>query len=187
MVFSKTPLLGAYLIDLEKLGDKRGFFARYFCEQEFSQEGLNTNWSQINNSLSAEQGTLRGMHFQIGESAEVKLIRCIAGSIWDCIVDMRPSSPTFGRSFGATLSQVNRTMMYVPEGFAHGFITLEPETEVIYLVSRSYDPKAERGLSWNDPVVGIEWPMRPRVISDKDMNNKSLAELRVELESEFGS
>lgn len=183
MIFTKTPLEGSYLIDLERLGDPRGFFARYFCEQEFLNQELNTHWAQINNSFSEERGTLRGMHFQIGSSAEVKLVRCTAGIVWDCIVDMRPSSSSFGKSFGVTLSAENRTMMYVPKGFAHGFITLAPASEVIYLVSHPYDPEAERGLVWNDPEVGIHWPIEPTVISDKDMNNRQFSELKTEIAS----
>jgi len=171
MIFESTPLQGACVIELEKRGDERGFFARVFCEKEFAAQGLVTRFVQINNSLSADVGTLRGMHYQLPPASETKLVRCIRGSLWDCIVDLRPDSPTFKRWFGAELSAENRRMMYVPKGFAHGFITLEPDTEAFYLVDEFYAPELERGLRWNDPAIGIEWPAEPRVISEKDRNH----------------
>lgn len=170
MKFNKSPLEGAYTIDLEKRGDDRGFFARVFCENEFGAQGLETRFVQINNSSSAKRGTLRGMHFQLPPEGEVKVVRCIKGSLYDVIVDLRPDSPTFKQWFGAELSAENRRMMYVPRGFAHGFITLSDDTEAFYLVSAFYAPKEERGLRYNDPAIGIEWPITPTEISEKDQN-----------------
>ncbi|HVH75207.1 MAG TPA: dTDP-4-dehydrorhamnose 3,5-epimerase [Stellaceae bacterium] len=168
MIFTETPVEGAYLIDLEKRGDERGFFARAFCKNEFAAHGLETDFVQINNSLSAAKGTLRGMHYQLPPAAEVKVVRCIAGALWDVVLDLRPDSPSYGRWFGAELSAANRRMMYAPKGLAHGFVTLQDDTEAFYLVSAFYAPERERGVRWNDPAFGIEWPMKPVVISDKD-------------------
>jgi dTDP-4-dehydrorhamnose 3,5-epimerase len=168
MRFHDTPLPGARLIELEKRGDERGFFARMFCEREFGAAGLETRFVNVNNSLSGAVGTLRGLHYQIGDAAEVKIVRCIRGALWDAIVDLRPNSPTFGRWFGETLSAENRRMMYVPRGFAHAILTLERDTEAIYLVSAHYAPAEERGLRWNDPRFAIAWPCAPQEISAKD-------------------
>src|SRR3954447_10838807 len=132
MIFTETPLKGAFLIDLEKRGDDRGFFARAFCENEFGANKLSNRFVQINNSLSAQRGTLRGMHYQLAPKAETKVVRCIRGGLFDVILDLRPGSTTFGRSFGAELNAENRRMMYVPKGFAHGFITLSDDTEAFY-------------------------------------------------------
>lgn len=168
MKFLPTPLNGAYTIELEKRGDDRGFFARFFCEKEFAQAGLETHFVQINNSLSGKKGTLRGMHYQLPPAAEVKVVRCLRGALYDVIVDLRAGSPSFGKWFGAELSAENRTMMYVPRGFAHGFVTLTDDVEALYLVSAFYAPEAERGARWNDPAIGIEWPVEPAELSDKD-------------------
>ena len=170
MKFQETPLKDAYLIDLEKRGDDRGFFARVFCTNEFKDHGLIESFVQVNNSSSADVGTLRGMHYQLAPHRETKVVRCIKGSLWDCIVDLRPESPTFKQWFGAELSAENRTMMYAPQGFAHGFITLQPDTEAFYFTDAFYAPDAERGLRYNDPAIGIEWPTEPKVLSDKDAN-----------------
>lgn len=172
MQFIPTPLDGAFLIDLDKLGDDRGFFARAFCEREFAEAGLVSRFMQVNNSLSAEKGTLRGMHYQLAPKAETKLVRCIRGSLWDVILDLRPDSPTFGAHFGAELSAENRRMMYVPKGFAHGFITLADDTEAFYFVDEPYAPDKERGLRWNDPRFAIDWPAEPAVLSDKDREQR---------------
>lgn len=168
MIFNSTPLKDALTIDLEKRGDDRGFFARFFCVDEFSKAGLETRFVQVNNSLSTARGTLRGMHYQLGDSAEVKLVRCIRGAVWDAIVDLRPDSQTFKKWFGAELTAENRRMMYVPRGFAHGIITLTDDAELLYLVSGLYAPSAERGLRWNDPAFSIEWPIKATEISQKD-------------------
>jgi dTDP-4-dehydrorhamnose 3,5-epimerase len=170
MKFTETPLKGAFLIDLEKKGDHRGFFARFFCENEYRAHNLVTHFVQINNSLTATKGTLRGMHYQLEPSGEVKVVRCIRGSLFDMILDLRPDSPTFGKSFGAELNAENRSMMYVPKGFAHGFVTLQDDTEALYLVSSFYAPDLERGIRYNDPRFGINWPIQPVEISDKDKN-----------------
>ena len=172
MIFTETPIRGAYLIDLEKRGDDRGFFARAFCENEFGAHGLVTRFVQVNNSLSAQRGTLRGMHYQLGPKAETKLVRCIKGALWDVILDLRPDSPTFGRSFGAALTAENRRMMYVPKGFAHGFVTTADDTEAFYFVDEFYAPDRERGVRFDDPKFRIEWPVAPAVISDKDRSHR---------------
>jgi dTDP-4-dehydrorhamnose 3,5-epimerase len=170
MKFNPTPLEGAYTIEIEKRGDDRGFFARFFCENEFREAGLETRFVQINNSLTGLKGTLRGLHYQLPPNAEVKVVRCIRGELWDVILDLRAGSPTFGKWFGAELTAENRRMMYVPRGFAHGFVTLTDDTEALYLVSAFYGPEEERGVRYNDPAHGIEWPVEPREISDKDRN-----------------
>src|SRR6516162_8646220 len=168
MIFHKAPLPGAYVIELEKRGDERGFFARMFCEREFAAQGLATRFVQINISASASKGTLRGLHYQLAPKAETKVVRCIRGALYDVILDLRRDSATFGKSFGAELSAENRLMMYVPKGFAHGFLTLTDFSEVVYLVDESYSPEQERGVRWNDPKFAIPWPAQPTVLSDKD-------------------
>jgi dTDP-4-dehydrorhamnose 3,5-epimerase len=168
MLFTETPLGGAYLIDLEKRGDTRGFFARAYCENEFAQHGLVEHFCQVNNSLSAERGTLRGMHYQLHPKAETKLVRCIRGALYDQIIDLRKDSPTFGKSYGAELTAENRRMMYVPKGFAHGFLTLSADTEAFYFVDEFYAPEFERCIRYNDPKFNLTWPEAPIVISDKD-------------------
>lgn len=171
MIFTETPLSGAYVIELERRSDDRGFFARVFCEKEFADHGLATRFVQVNNSLAREKGTLRGMHYQLPPSAESKLVRCVRGSFHDVIIDLREESPSFGRHFEIELSAENRTMLYVPKGFAHGFITLETNTEAFYFADEFYDPERERGIRWNDPRFGIEWPLEPTVISEKDRSH----------------
>jgi len=168
MIFRETPIAGAYVIELEKRGDDRGFFARAFCENEFRGKGLVEHFVQANNSLSAQRGTLRGMHYQLGAAAETKVIRCIRGSLFDVIVDLRPGSPTFQNWYGETLSAENRFAMYAPRGCAHGFMTVEDDTETFYFVDNFYAPEQERGARWNDPAFAIAWPLSPEVISDKD-------------------
>jgi dTDP-4-dehydrorhamnose 3,5-epimerase len=170
MIFDQTPLAGAYTIDLERRGDARGFFARVFCEREFAEHALSTRFVQVNNSTSAERGTLRGMHYQLAPKAETKLVRCIRGALLDVILDLRPASPTFGKSFAAELTAENRRMMYVPKGFAHGFLTLAPDTEAFYFVDELYAPEHERIVRYDDPRFGIQWPEAPKVVSDKDRN-----------------
>jgi len=171
MKFNPTPLPGAYTIDLEKREDDRGFFARLFCVNEYDTVGLDRNIVQINNSLSKDKGTLRGIHYQLAPKAETKIVRCIRGSLYDVIVDLRPDSPTFLKWFGAELSAENRTMMFVPKGFGHAFLTLEENTEAFYMVTEFYSPENERGLRWNDPKINIQWPMEPVIISDKDQRH----------------
>ena len=168
MIFKSLPLEGAYLIDLEKIEDGRGYFARLFCKDEFKKMGLYFNIVQINNSLNAQKGTLRGLHFQCHPKAEDKVVRCIRGSIWDVIVDLRMNSLTFGKWFGKKLTQENQTMMYVPKGFSHGFQTLCDDVEILYLHSQFYSGKCERGLYYNDADIGIKWPLPVTQISKRD-------------------
>lgn len=168
MKFHKTPLEGAFLIEPERRGDDRGFFARVFCQREFAAQGLHGNFVQVNNSLSAKAGTLRGLHYQLPPAGEVKLVRAVKGALWDVIADLRAGSPTYGKWFGAELTEDNRTMLYVPRGFGHGFVTLTDNVEALYLVSEFYDPKCERGVRWNDPAIDIKWPRQPVEISEKD-------------------
>jgi len=166
--FHPTPLKDAYTIEIERRGDERGFFARAFCTNEFSAAGLTPTFVQVNNSLSAKKGTLRGLHYQLPPRAEVKVVRCLRGALWDAILDLRPDSPTFGKSFGAELNAENRLMMYVPRGFAHAILTLADDTEALYFVSEFYGPEVERGVRWNDPNFSISWPIEPSEISAKD-------------------
>src|SRR5690349_147217 len=168
MRYIPLPLEGAYLIDLEQRGDERGFFARLYCEEEFRKQGLDDHFVQVNCSFSAQKGTLRGMHYQLSPNAETKIVRCIKGTVYDVILDIRPDSPTFGRSFGETLSAENRRMMYVPKGFAHGFLTLADDTEAFYFSDEAYAPAGERGIRWDDPRFDIRWPLQPVVVSEKD-------------------
>jgi dTDP-4-dehydrorhamnose 3,5-epimerase len=170
VIFHKAPVAGACTIELEKRGDERGFFARVFCEKEFAEAGLITRFVQVNNSTSADRGTLRGMHYQLSPKSETKVVRCVRGSLFDVVLDLRQESPTFGQSFGAELSAENRMMMYVPKGCAHGFLTLTDDSEVIYLVDEFYSPESERIVRFDDPKFRIEWPEEVRVISDKDRN-----------------
>jgi dTDP-4-dehydrorhamnose 3,5-epimerase len=168
MKFSKTSLNDAVLIALEKRGDERGFFARTFCTREFAEAGLETVFVQANHSHNAHKGTLRGMHYQKPPHGEVKLVRCVKGAIHDVIIDLREGSPTQGKWEGFDLDAREGRMLYVPAGFAHGFQTLEDDTDVVYQVSHPYTPEAEAGLRWDDPAYGIAWPLPVGTISPKD-------------------
>ncbi len=168
MIFSPTGLPGAFLLELQKLQDERGFFARSFCVREFTAQGLEPRVSQCNISFNARRGTLRGLHYQEAPREEAKLIRCTAGAIHDVIVDLRPHSATYLKHFGARLDARNRRMLFVPAGFAHGFLTLEDDTEVFYQMSEFYAPESARGIRWDDPALGIDWPLRPTVLSERD-------------------
>ncbi len=168
MKFAETALAGVFVIDLERVEDERGFFARSFCRREFEFKRLNPNVAQCNISYNRRSGTLRGMHYQTVPHAECKLVRCTRGAIYDVIVDVRPDSPTFRRWVGYELSADNRRMLYIPEGFAHGFVTFQDDTEVFYQMSEFYFPEYQRGFRWNDPAFRIAWPVRPQVISEKD-------------------
>jgi dTDP-4-dehydrorhamnose 3,5-epimerase len=168
MKFHPTPLKGAFTIELEKRGDDRGFFARFFCEREFAEAGLESHFVQINNSLSAQKGTIRGLHYQLAPMAEVKLVRCLRGAFFDAIIDLRPDSPSYLKWFGSELTEKNRLMMYVPRGFAHALLSLSDDTEALYLVSSTYSPQHERGIRYNDPTFGIKWPIEPTEVSAKD-------------------
>lgn len=158
------------MVEPDRRGDDRGFFQTIFCQQELSERGVTPTIAQVHNSLSQHRGTLRGMHYQLPPSAQSKLLRCVKGSLWDAILDLRPWSTTYGQSFGVELNAENRLLLFVPKGFAHGFLTLEDATEVIYFVDEFYAPTRERILRWNDPRFGIRWPMEPIVLSDKDRN-----------------
>ena len=168
MLFHPNPVTGSFLIEPEKRSDERGFFARLFCESEFGDRGLETRFVQANTSLSVRKGTLRGMHYQLGTAAEVKLVRCTAGAMFDVALDLRPDSPTFGRWFGAELTATNHTTLYIPRGCAHGFVTLAEQTEVFYLVSAPYAPAQERCVRFDDPRFGIRWPVPVEQVSPKD-------------------
>lgn len=177
MRFEALPLQGAYLVHPEPRQDDRGFFARMFAAEEFAARGLAAHWVHINNSRSVHAGTLRGLHYQRPPRAECKLVRCIQGAIWDVIVDLRRSSPTCGRWYGATLSSDNRAMMYVPAGFAHGCVSLCDGAEIIYPSSQPYSAEHEGSLNWADPGVAIDWPLRPAIVSDKDAAAPFLEEI----------
>ena len=170
MIFTETKLSGVTIIDLEKRGDERGFFARSWCQEEFQDQQLFSKVVQQNVSFSKFKGTLRGMHYQVAPYAETKIIRCPRGAVFDVVIDLRPDSETFKQWFGIELSADNYKMIYIPQGFAHGYQTLTDDTEVTYLVSAFYTPKAERGVRYNDPAVLIQWPLPVTTISDKDMN-----------------
>jgi dTDP-4-dehydrorhamnose 3,5-epimerase len=168
MRFIETKLKGAFIIEPEKLEDERGFFARSFCRNEFKEHGLNDNLAQCNISFNKSKGTMRGMHLQVPPKAEAKLVRCTMGAIYDVIVDLQKDSSTYKKHIGVTLTPENRKMLYVPEGFVHGFITLEDNTEVFYQMSEFYAPEFTIGYRWNDPAFNIDWPIEVKVISDRD-------------------
>jgi dTDP-4-dehydrorhamnose 3,5-epimerase len=169
MIFRTTPLSGARVVELEPHVDPRGLFARSFCEREFAAHGLATRYPQANVSWNRKAHTLRGLHWQAAPHAEAKLVRCTSGAIHDVIVDLRRGSPTCLRWFAIELSAANRKALYVPEGFAHGFLTLTEESEVSYWMSESFAPEASRGLRFDDPLLAIDWPARPSVISERDL------------------
>jgi dTDP-4-dehydrorhamnose 3,5-epimerase len=168
LIFAPTTLDGAWIIDLKRLEDDRGFFARSFCQDEFKSHGLDSRIAQTNVSFNRRRGTLRGLHFQARPHAEAKLVRCTQGAIWDVIVDLRPRSSTFKRWYGVELSAANRRSLYVPEDFAHGFQTLTDDAEVLYFMSELYYPDFARGFVWNDPAFGIEWPIASPTMSERD-------------------
>jgi len=168
MIFSKTKLQGAFIIDPEKLEDERGFFARSWCQREAAAYGLHPQWVQCNVSFNKKKATLRGMHYQCAPSEEAKLVRCTRGAIYDVIIDLRPASSTYRQWLAVELTAENGRMLYIPEGFAHGFLTLDDNTEIFYQMSEFYVPACARGVRWNDPAFDIKWPMEASVISDKD-------------------
>jgi dTDP-4-dehydrorhamnose 3,5-epimerase len=168
MKFNSVPLGGAHLVELEPVADERGFFARSWCAEEFRSYGLNPGLAQCSLSFNKRKGTLRGMHYQAEPHAEVKLVRCTSGVIYDVILDLRPASPTYCKWFAIELTAANRKMLYIPEGIAHGFQTLADDTEVFYQISVSYHPESARGVRWNDPLFAIEWPVRDLILSERD-------------------
>jgi dTDP-4-dehydrorhamnose 3,5-epimerase len=166
--FHKTSLEGVFEVQLEMIRDDRGFFARCWCQKEFEANNLNSALVQCSVSFSAKGGTLRGMHYQAEPHAEAKVVRCTSGSIYDVVLDLRPGSPTYKRWIGLALTAANRNMVYVPKGCAHGFLTLEDETEVFYQMSEFFSSDAAHGVRWDDPAFGIVWPRMVQVISERD-------------------
>ena len=173
MIFTKTTVNDAYIVELDKREDHRGFFARTWDKNEFEEHNLNSNLVQCNVSFSKKRGTLRGMHYQKKPFEESKLIRCTKGKIFDVIIDLRTHSSTFKKWFGVELTQENYKMLYVPEGFAHGFQSLEDNSEIIYQVSEFYTPNSELGIHWNDPAFNITWPIEEKITTEKDNSWKS--------------
>jgi len=172
MIFSQTAIPGAFLISLNRIEDERGFFARTFCRSEFTEYGLNPDLVQCSISFNKQKNTLRGMHFQKPPYAETKVVRCTMGSIFDVIIDLRPDSPAFKKWLSFELNDENRSMLYIPQGLAHGFLTLKDNTEVLYQISDRYVPESAGGVRWNDSAFGIEWPETPQIISVKDQEYK---------------
>ena len=168
MIFTETKLKGTFIIEPERLEEERGFFARTWCKREFNAHGLNPELVQCNISFNKKRGTLRGMHYQVAPCEEVRLVRCTMGAIYDVTIDLRPDSQTFKQWVSVELTEKNRKMFYIPEGFAHGFITLEDNTEVFYQMSEFYAPESARGVRWNDPAFRILWTEDVVVISDRD-------------------
>jgi dTDP-4-dehydrorhamnose 3,5-epimerase len=174
MIFKETELRGAYIIEPELIWDERGFFARTWSKEDFVSHGLNSTLVQCNSSFNKQRGTLRGMHYQIPPHEEAKLVRCSAGAIYDVIVDLRVDSLTWLKWIGVELTASNHLMLYIPEGFAHGFQTLEDDTEVFYQVSEYYHPESARGVRWDDPALSINWPLSIGVISERDRSHPIL-------------
>lgn len=170
MIFTETPLVGAFVVDLETIEDDRGFFARAWAEDEFLAHGLNATVAQTNMSKTMRAGTFRGFHWQDPPFGEAKTVRCIAGSVFNCIIDMRPGSPTYRSWFGAELSATNLRMLYIPEQFANGFLILEDATVLLYNVSEPFQPGNENGIRYDDPTIGVDWPGDVTHVSDKDRN-----------------
>ncbi len=176
MIFTETKLKGAFVLEVKKIEDERGFFGRSWCKRELEEHGLNADVVQANVSYNKAKGTLRGMHFQKSPYQETKLVRCTRGAIVDVIIDLRPSSPTYKQWIGVELTEDNYKMLFVPEDFAHGFITLKDNTEVTYQVTQYYTPGAEGGIRWNDPAFNIQWPIQPTVVSGKDQAHPDFTE-----------
>jgi dTDP-4-dehydrorhamnose 3,5-epimerase len=168
VIFQPAALPGAFIVEIDRREDDRGFFARTWCRREFAEMGLSTELAQCNVSYNRGRGTLRGMHWQVPPHAEAKLIRCTRGRIWDVIIDLRTDSPSYMEHFGIELSAESGRALYVPEGMAHGFQTLEDDCEVSYQMSQFYEPAAARGLRWNDPAFGIRWPLKDPILHPRD-------------------
>ncbi|BCU76907.1 dTDP-4-dehydrorhamnose 3,5-epimerase [Luteolibacter sp. LG18] len=167
IVAGKLP--GVHVIDAPKRGDERGYLVRTYCEDHFRNAGLNTHWVQCSLTHTAREGTLRGMHFQTSPFGEIKLIRCVSGSVWDCVVDLRPTSPCFGQWEAYELSEANERSLYVPEGVAHGFYSLTDDVRMLYQMSAPYSPEHASGVRWDDAELSIDWPRPPRLVSEKDL------------------
>ena len=184
MIFIETPLRGAFVIEIEPLHDDRGFFARTWCQREFEAHGLETRLVQCSVSFNTRAGTLRGLHYQAAPHEEVKVVRCTSGAVFDVIVDLRSESPTVAGHYSVTLSSANRRMLYVPQGFAHGFQTLENDTEVTYQISEFHQPESARGVRWNDPAFGIVWPTtEQRRMNERDQTYPDFSRARPRKES----
>lgn len=168
MIFLETKLKGAFIIEPDRYKDERGFFARTWCQREFEMLGINKKPVQSNISFNKKKGTLRGLHYQAFPFGEAKLIRCTMGAIYDVFVDLRPESETYLQWYSVELTERSRKLLFIPEGFAHGFMTLRDNSEVFYQMSQYYIPDYARGIRWNDPVFGIRWPLEVKVVSDKD-------------------
>jgi dTDP-4-dehydrorhamnose 3,5-epimerase len=176
MTFTETLLKGSYVVELNPFTDERGWFARTYCKNEFSKIGFAGEWLQMNHSFTKHKATIRGMHFQLPPFSEIKLVRCIAGAVYDVIIDLRTDSPTFLQWFGVELSVQNKKMIYIPLGFAHGFQALSDDCELIYHHSQFYTPGAEGGIKYNDPRIGINWPLAVTNISERDNQHSLLDE-----------
>ena len=168
MIFKEVPIKDAWIIELDRREDERGFFARAWCQKELESHGFAPRIVQVNSSFNEIKGTLRGMHYQIHPAGEAKFVRCIRGSIYDVVIDLRPSSPTYKRWAGVELTADNRRALYVPEYCAHGYLTLEKGSEAMYFVSGFYSPEHERGIRYDDPAIGVSWPIEIEVVSAKD-------------------
>lgn len=177
MIFEALSLTGVFEVRLEPRQDDRGFFSRFYCDEEFSNYGLNTDWTQMNLSFTRGRGSLRGLHFQRGPAAEVKLVRCLRGSVYDVVVDLRDGSASYGQSVGIELNAERRNSIYIPEGFAHGFQTLEDGVELQYFHSRPYSPGHEGGINVMDDDLAIDWPLPAGQLSERDQNLPPLAEI----------
>jgi dTDP-4-dehydrorhamnose 3,5-epimerase len=171
MTFSQTPLIGSYVINLSAFNDERGWFARTYCENEFKEIGHDARWVQINHSYTAKKGTIRGMHFQLPPFREIKMVRCVRGKVFDVIIDLRKDSVTFLQWYGVELSPGSLNMIYIPEGFAHGFQTLNDDSELIYHHSEFYTPGAEGGIKYDDPAIQIKWPLEVTSVSERDISH----------------
>jgi dTDP-4-dehydrorhamnose 3,5-epimerase len=174
MIFVPTPLQGSYVIEPNVFTDERGWFARFYCKNDFKKIGHDKEWVQLNHSVTYKGGTLRGMHFQLAPYREIKMVKCIAGAVYDVIIDLRKESSTFLQWFGAELSATNKRMLYIPEGFAHGFQCLEDNCELIYHHSEFYVPGSEGGVRYNDPLIKIEWPLPVNQVSERDASHPYL-------------
>ena len=172
MKFIETPLKKVFVLELNRFEDERGFFARSWCREEFESRGLSSDLAQCSISFNKKKDTLRGMHYQVKPHEEAKLVRCTMGAIYDVVIDLRPGSPTMKRWFAVELSAENHRMLYIPEGLAHGFITLEDNSEVFYQISGLYHPECARGVRWNDPAFDIKWPRKAEIIAERDANYK---------------
>lgn len=171
MIFTETPLKGSYAIETSPVTDERGWFARTYCKKEFASIGHTKEWVQMNHSFTQHKGTIRGMHYQVASSKEIKLLRCIAGAIYDVIIDLREDSATFLQWFGTELSADNKKMLYIPEGFAHGFQTLTDNVELLYYHSEFYASGLEGGIKFDDKEIAIQWPLPLSIISERDANH----------------